>query len=134
VKLDLLFRGQLELMRMLLVAYLGHLSRPCKLQHGIWGATSLEVSEMAEQGPWLAHQLKLWTHTFIADHETLPQNLYGWWNASLLEDEDLAQDFHLHLQGIGKFVKAMDIVHYLETPEMKATLKLKKSISLVMAQ
>ena len=80
---------------------------------------------MAERGPWLACQLKLWTHTFIANHETLPQDLYGGWKAFLLEDEDLAQHIHLHLQGIGKFVKAMDIVHYLETPEMKATLNLK---------
>jgi len=132
--LDLLLRGQVEMMRMLLVAYMDRLSRPGKLPHGVWGATSLEVAEMAERGPWLARQLKLWTHTFIADQETLPRNLYGRWNASLLEDEDLAQDIHLHLQGIGKFVKAMDIVHYLETPEMKATLKLKKSISLTMAQ
>ena len=113
---------------------LDHLSRPGNAQHGVRGEMSLEVAEMAEWGPWLACQLKLWTHTFIADHNSLSQNCYGQWNTSLLEDKYLAQDIHLHLQGIGKFVKAMDIVDYLETPEMKAALKLKKNISLMMAQ
>jgi len=121
-------------MKMLLVAYLDCLSRPGNAQHGVWGAMSLEVAKMAEWGSWLAHQLKLWMHTFIANHNSLPQNCYGQWNTSLLEDEDLAQDIHLHLQGIGKFVKEMDIVDYLETPEMKVALKLKKNISIMMAQ
>jgi hypothetical protein len=50
-----------------------------------------------------------------------------------LEDEDLAQEIHMHLQGIGKYVKAMNIVHFLNMPQM-ARLKLKKTISLAMAQ
>ena len=84
---------------------------------------------MAACRGWLACQLKKWTRTLIANHEALPWNIYGWWNTSLLQDEDLAQKIHVHLQGIGKFVNAMDIVHYLDTLEMKASLKLKKGIS-----
>jgi len=121
-------------MKMLLIKYVDHLSRPGTLQADVWGETALEVAKMAAQGAWLACQLKIWTCTFMANHEILPWNIYGQWNISLLEDEDLAQKIHLHLQGIGKFVKAMDIVHYLDTPEMKASLKLKKNISCVMAQ
>ena len=121
-------------MKMLLIKYVDHLSRPGTLQADVWGATAVEVENMAAWGAWLARQLKIWTCTFMADHEILPWNIYGQWNISLLEDEDLAQKIHLHLQGIGKFVKAMDIVHYLDTPEMKASLKLKKNISCVMAQ
>ena len=116
------------------MAYLDCLSRLGQPQCDVCGATSLEVAEMAEQGPWLACQLKLWIHTFIANHDILPQNLYGQWNASLFEDEDLAQDIHLDLQGIGKLMKAMDIVHYLETLGVNASLKLIKNISLMMAQ
>ena len=110
------------------MAYLDSLLRLGNAQHGVW------VAERAKQGPWLACQLKLWMHAFIANHNSLPQNHYGWWNTSLLEDKDLEQDIHLHLQGIGKFVKAMDIVDYLETLKMKVGLKLKKNISLTMAQ
>ncbi|KAF8582228.1 hypothetical protein K439DRAFT_1647663 [Ramaria rubella] len=99
-----------------------------------WIATSLQVAHAVERGPWLARRLCEWCRAFIADRKALPCNIYGTWNVSLLEDEDLAQDICLHLQGIRKYVKAMDIVHYLNTPEMKEHLKFKKVISLATAQ
>jgi hypothetical protein len=45
----------------------------------------------------------------------------------MLEDEGLVQEIHLHLQSIGKYMKAMLIVHYLNTPEMKECLDCKKN-------
>jgi hypothetical protein len=36
-------------------------------------------------------------------------NIYGHWNVFLLKDEDLDAEIHLHMQGIGKYVKAMDM-------------------------
>ena len=53
---------------------------------------------------------------------------------SLLEDEGLAEEIHLHLQGIGKDVRAMDIIHFLGTPEMLKRLDRKKSIDVSTAQ
>jgi hypothetical protein len=41
---------------------------------------------------------------------------------------------HLHLQGIGKYVAAQDIVNYVASDEMKTRLNLKKGISLCTAQ
>ena len=76
---------------MLLIKYEDILSRPTMLQLDVWSATALEVAKMAAHGGWLACQLKKWTHTLIANHEALPQNIYGLWNTSLLQDEDLAQ-------------------------------------------
>ena len=99
-----------------------------------WIASSLQVAHAAEHGSWLAKQLRLWSQAYINDCKCLPVNQYGRWNVSLLEDEDLAQDIHVHLQSIGKYMMAMDIVHFLDTPEMKARLKLKKTISLATAQ
>ena len=84
-----------------------------------WIVSSLAVVHAAECGPWLARKLREWLRAYIKDRDCLPLNEYGHWNVSLLEDEDLAQEIHLHLQGIGKYVKAMDIVHYLDTPKMK---------------
>ena len=37
-------------------------------------------------------------------------------------DKMLAQEIHVHLQGIGKYAKAMDVVDLLDTPEMKEQL------------
>lgn len=99
-----------------------------------WIASSLHVAHAAECGPWLAKMLREWTCAYIKDPKCLPLNVYGQWNVSLLEDEDLANEISLHLQGIRKWIKAMDIVHFLDTPEMKLRLKLKKTISLATAQ
>jgi hypothetical protein len=123
---DLLLRGRLDLMKMFLWRYIDSLDG--------WIASSLQVAHAAERGPWLAKRLREWTRAYIKDPECLPLNVYGRWNVSLLEDEDLANEISLHLQGIGKWVKAMDIVHFLDTPEMKLRLKLKKTNSLATAQ
>jgi hypothetical protein len=125
-QIDLLMWGHLDLMKLFLWQYID--------SDDGWIASSLQVAHAAERGPWLAKQLRIWCRAYISDQECLPTNLYSRWNVSLLEDEDLAQEIHLHLQGIGKYVKAMDIVHFLDTPKMKARLNLKKMISLATAQ
>ena len=104
------------------------------MPRSLWIAASLQVANAVERGPWLAQWLQEWTHSFVLDQTALPLNVYGCWNASLLEDKDLAQDIHVHLQGIAKFVRAMDIVQFLNTPEMKLCLNLKQTISLMTAQ
>jgi len=50
-----------------------------------------------------------------------------------LEDEDLAQEIFLHLQSKSKYVCTMDIVQFLDTPEMKEWLNLKNLISEITA-
>ncbi|KAJ7699677.1 hypothetical protein B0H17DRAFT_849522, partial [Mycena rosella] len=52
----------------------------------------------------------------------------------ILEDEDLAEEIHLHLQSIGKFVCAQDVVNCMASDEIKTRLKLKNGISLRTAQ
>ena len=52
----------------------------------------------------------------------------------MLEDEDFVNDLLLHLQEIGKYVSAMDIVHYLDKPKVKTWFNLKKTVSLATAQ
>lgn len=72
-----------------------------------------------EQAPSYACQLHKWAHNFIADCEMLLQNPNGRWNKFLLDaNETLVQNIHLHLQGISKFVKSMDLVDFLNTSEM----------------
>ncbi|KAK0444510.1 uncharacterized protein EV420DRAFT_1484630 [Desarmillaria tabescens] len=45
---------------------------------------------------------------------------YGKHNSFILEDEDLANKIHLHLQGLGKYIKAQDIINYLAQPSVQA--------------
>ncbi|KAG2352590.1 hypothetical protein BDR07DRAFT_1313182, partial [Suillus spraguei] len=72
---------------------------------------------------------------FIADCKDLPFNIYGTWNESLLDkDEELAQEIHIHIQGVGRYMKATNIVDFLDTPEMRNRSGLTKRISLATAQ
>ncbi|KAJ7315809.1 hypothetical protein DFH08DRAFT_971818 [Mycena albidolilacea] len=51
------------------------------------------------------------------DNANLPTAEYGKMNGSVLKDGDLAQELHLHLQGIGKHVAAQDIGISLATAQ-----------------
>jgi hypothetical protein len=74
-------------------------------------------------------------HVFMEDSEDLPYNPYGAWSNSVLDrNETLAQDIHLHLQKIGKYVRAEDLVDFMDTPEMRERTKLDKRIVVLTAQ
>jgi len=58
---------------------------------------------------------------FISNHEDLPVNIYGAGNESIINKHPkIAQAIHMHLQSIWKFVKAMDLLDFMDTPEMWA--------------
>jgi hypothetical protein len=85
-----------------------------------WTMASLLTARALEWKPAYLQVLHEQVHAFITDHKDLPFNIYGTWNESLLDkDEELAQEIHLHLQGIGRYVKAMDLVDFLDTPEIQ---------------
>ena len=65
----------------------------------------------------------------MADPEDLPYNPYRAWSESVLDrDKTLAQEIHLHLQKIGKYVKAEDLVDFMDTKEMRERTKLDRRI------
>ncbi|KAJ6578161.1 hypothetical protein B0H19DRAFT_879633, partial [Mycena capillaripes] len=101
-----------------------------------WILASMAAAHAAQKGPWTARKLRQWAREFIKDLNNLPKSPYGSWNKerSILEDADVANEITLHLQSIGKYVKALDIVHYIDTPEVKTRLGLKKGIHLATAQ
>ncbi|KAJ7786925.1 hypothetical protein B0H14DRAFT_3582507 [Mycena olivaceomarginata] len=51
-----------------------------------------------------------------------------------MSDEDVAGDIHLHLQSLGNWVTAKDIVRYVATPEFQARLNVKRKITIRTAQ
>ena len=120
--LNLVLRARLETMATFLRIYKmnGYLD---------WTGSSEVAAAAAGKGPWLARRLREWTRCLIQDETDIPTHSYGRFNSSILEDEDLAAQIHLRLQGIGPWIKAADIVQYLNSPEMKLWLNLKKPIS-----
>ncbi|KAF5369637.1 hypothetical protein D9615_010264 [Tricholomella constricta] len=99
-----------------------------------WAKSSLETAQDHERGPHHARLLREWTRAFLADHKDLPINLYGTWKTSMLDDEGLQQGIYLHLQTLGPYVRAQDLVDFMKKPETMAKFNLKKPISLATAQ
>ena len=64
-------------------------------------------------------------------------NNYGLWNETILEkDKAFAQEVHTHLQSVSKYVRAMDLVDFLDTDteEMQTKTGHKKRIDVATAQ
>ncbi|KAI0285598.1 hypothetical protein BC826DRAFT_918689, partial [Russula brevipes] len=100
---------------------------------GNWGHAA-NVATLAACGkPHYANKLKEWTREYIKDG-SLPVHNHGGGVISAIDDEDLAQDIMSHLQSIGKYVKAEDIVIFCGTPEMLTKLGRTKTISLATAR
>ena len=99
-----------------------------------WIDASLKTAHSFQKSSHTAKRIRSWAHSFVADRNDLPKSLYGSWNVSMLDSGELAKEIHLHLLGIGKYVKAMDIVLFMDTPEIKQRYGLKKTISLKTAQ
>ncbi|KAF7303355.1 hypothetical protein MIND_00563300 [Mycena indigotica] len=83
---------------------------------------------------WLGRKLREWSIAFCKDKKNIPSHKYGRFSASMLSDEDIAADIHLHLQSLGKWVSAKQIVRYVRTPEFQARLRVKRDISVRTAQ
>ncbi|KZV69533.1 hypothetical protein PENSPDRAFT_608568 [Peniophora sp. CONT] len=99
-----------------------------------WASASLHVAVMWSRGPHTARKLREWARCMLVDQEDLPYNLYGSWSVSLLKQGELAQDLYLHLQSVGKYVAADDIVKYLARPDVQKKHDLKGTISLATAK
>jgi hypothetical protein len=131
------FEGD-ETLRKRLVLVRQHLwlyTHPDEHQRLGWKAASKQAASNLERGTKAgAEQIRIWARRFLNDREDLPFNLYGAYNVSMLERGDLAQAIHLHLQSLGSYVCAMDIVCFLDDPKVQANHGLKKSISLATAK
>jgi hypothetical protein len=100
-----------------------------------WIATSVKTANNLEKGPAHAKKVREWTWAFIDDREDLPVNPYGAWSESVIDKHpEIPQELHAHLQSIGKFVKAMDLVDFMDTPKMRLCNGLKKRLDISTAQ
>jgi hypothetical protein len=123
--LDLLLQSRLESMQWFLWAYI-EVKSPF---YHRWMAASLDIARTVEKGLWFARHLREWTSAFIKDAEDLPLNIYGSWNKSRVDDEGLQQDLFNHLQSMGKYISAMDVVRYMAQPDVQTRYGMKKGIT-----
>ena len=103
--------------------------------HGRWVKTSRYIAETKGRGPYYGKVLRRWIHAFIADPTSLPTNDWGSGNVSRLDTEDgLREELRTHLQSIGKYVKAEDLVKYLGRHDTKTKYGATISISIATAR
>ncbi|KAH7930139.1 hypothetical protein BV22DRAFT_1079400 [Leucogyrophana mollusca] len=86
------------------------------------------------KGPWLGRNLRVWAKAYIGDRTKLPTHRFGKSHLSRIDDEALATDIKDHLQSLGKFVRAQDIVDYLSRQDVQKVHGFRKPISLSTAQ
>ncbi|KAF8896998.1 hypothetical protein CPB85DRAFT_1257117 [Mucidula mucida] len=83
-----------------------------------WIEQSLEIAEKCSlKEPALARNLCKWSAAFCKHRKKLLLSKWGAYNASILDrNEDLANNIHLHLQSLGKWISADDVVLYVAGP------------------
>lgn len=130
-EIDRVLRERLEEMK----HFCGSMSIPFQIlmpsgMHHHW--PQLKHSEqppgMQECSKVVAEHLFLITmtfHTVYQPHGT--RQPFDW-------DETLVQEIHAHLQGIGKYVWAMDLVDFLDTDEIQACTGHKNRINITTTQ
>ncbi|KAG2071495.1 hypothetical protein BDR04DRAFT_1016009 [Suillus decipiens] len=108
---------------------LTHYTNPCSVGYKAWIAASLLTANGKGKSNWWACQLHEATRAYLKDRAKVPVNIFGRGASSQLDDDDIANEIHQHLQSIGTHVCADDIVEYLGREEVKTHLKLKKTTS-----
>ncbi|QRV74793.1 DDE superfamily endonuclease [Ceratobasidium sp. AG-Ba] len=101
-----------------------------------WSLTySSEIAALGNgYGIRFGRRLLVFIRTFI-NTDNLPENQYGTWNASVLEDEDLATEISDYLtETKGRYMRAEDILEYLQRPDVKTRFGLDEPPCLRTAQ
>ncbi|KIK74720.1 hypothetical protein PAXRUDRAFT_19606 [Paxillus rubicundulus Ve08.2h10] len=78
--------------------------------------------------------LRSWAKSFVLDQDDLPFNLFGTSKLSKIDNDELAAELHAHLQSIGKYVKAANLVQYLSDSLVQKCFRMKSTISLATAK
>jgi hypothetical protein len=98
-----------------------------------WTASSLHAAHAHQSTLRCAKNLRKWAKALIIDREALPCSRNGTARNCRIDDEDVAAEIATHLQSLGLWIRALDIVHYTTNPEVQARLKIKKTVSLATA-
>jgi hypothetical protein len=110
-----------------MTSFLTHYTNPSSPGYRAWMAASLLTANGKGKSSWWARELREATKAYVKDRINVPSNLFGRSTSSYLDDPDIANEIHEHLQSVGAYVCAEDIVDYLNRDEVKARLELKKN-------
>ncbi|KAJ8473629.1 hypothetical protein ONZ45_g16225 [Pleurotus djamor] len=128
--LDPFVRHRLEGMKSVLSLF----TNPQSQTFDSWGASSMQAAVSGDRGTHCAQILRQLCRKYIEDRTVLPVNPYGDWNESMLSDEALTSDILLHLQGLGEYITAEQLLVFLSREDVMRKHGIDKRISLRTAQ
>lgn len=86
---------------------------------GGWMKSSLVATKFLGRGGYFAKSLRRWSIAFILNRGKLPDKRLFSGSISRLQDEDIESDATMHLQSLGKYVSAMDLVRYFQRDDVQ---------------
>jgi hypothetical protein len=98
-----------------------------------WTASSLHAAHAQQSTPRCVKNFRKWAKALIINHKALPCSRKGTACNCRIVDDNVAAEIATHLQSLGLWIRALDIVHYTNNPEVQARLKIKKTVSLATA-
>ena len=102
---------------------------------GQWTLATESVALSEGRSKRYGRELRRWCQDFISDNQVLPHGMNSVWRTSALHaDEDLKLSIITHLQSLGKYFSANDLLEYLNTPDVLDRLGRAKKLSLRTAQ
>jgi hypothetical protein len=99
-----------------------------------WTVSSLHAAHVQQSTTRCAKNLRKWAKALIIDREALPCSRNGTAHNCRIGGEDVAAEIATHLQSLGLWICALNIVHYTTNPEVRVRLKIKKTVSLATAR
>ena len=99
-----------------------------------WTASSLLCAHAQQKGTKRATNLRKWAKALIADRSALPISQNGTPRNCRIDDDDVAAEIATHLQSLGQYIRAQDIVDYTSCDSVQERLKLKRPVSLATAK
>ena len=88
-------------------------------QCGEWMKSSLTAVKILGRGGYYARRLRHWSVNFVLDRGKLPDKRLFLGSISQLGDEDIETEANIHLQSLGKYVSAMDLVRYFQQDDVQ---------------
>jgi hypothetical protein len=99
-----------------------------------WKRASMTVAKSKGKSKWHSRKLRQWCRNFIDDPRNLPRRNYGRAKSAIHSDEDLRLEIITHLQGIGRYFSANDLLNYVNQPAILERLHVERGLTLRTAQ
>lgn len=99
-----------------------------------WKRASITVAKSKGKSNWYSRKLRQWCRDFIDDPRSLPRRKYGRSTSVIHSDEDLRLEIITHLQSIGRYFSANDLLNYVNQPAILERLHVERRLTLRTAQ